>query len=193
MEKVVIGDATVTAIYALCQGADDTPRYVGKTIQYLRQRHKAHIREALRGGKRPVSRWIRKQIGRNEILTIKLLEYVSGESWPDREKYWIEHVRTSFGNCLNLTSGGEGLAGHVFSKAHKEKISKALTKGKTHHCTQCGGPFHRKPNEAKSKNLFCSKSCYQSWQIGKKKNNKRGLMGNAGRAAALKKRRAGRG
>ena len=41
-----IGNATLggTAIYALCEFPSWEMRYVGKTIQFLHQRHKAHIR-----------------------------------------------------------------------------------------------------------------------------------------------------
>lgn len=47
MTRVEIGSATrVTAIYALCDYDTMEPRYVGKTVQYLRERQKAHIRAA---------------------------------------------------------------------------------------------------------------------------------------------------
>lgn len=49
-----IGNATrVTAIYALCEYPSMAPRYVGKTVQYLHERHKAHIRDAKRGRRLP--------------------------------------------------------------------------------------------------------------------------------------------
>ena len=47
MRKEIIGAATLTtAIYALVEWGSEMPRYVGKTVQYLHERHKAHIRDA---------------------------------------------------------------------------------------------------------------------------------------------------
>lgn len=187
-----IGDARLVRIYALCE-SDMNVRYIGKTTQHLHQRHKAHIRAAVRGGKLPVNRWLRKRALANEFLTIKLLEFVSRhEDWRARERWWIEKYRREGAALLNLTLGGEGLSGHKFSEEHKAKIAAALRKGREHECTNCGETFYRKPKAAKSENLFCSRSCYQAWQVGKKKNNSNGLMGVAGRAAALEAKRARR-
>jgi hypothetical protein len=41
-----IHDAKTVAIYALCEVNTWEPRYIGKTIQYLHERHKSHIRAA---------------------------------------------------------------------------------------------------------------------------------------------------
>ena len=193
--KETIGpcDRTV-AIYALCEGPKDRPRYVGKTVQYLHKRHKQHIYQAVRGSKLPVGRWIRKQIERDEILTIRLLEFVwPGDDWVSRERYWIDWVREAYSDCLNICDGGEGLSGHSFSESHKRKIAAALTKGRYHACDQCGDQFYRKPKDARSPHLFCSRRCYQTWQRGRPKDNSSGLMGVAGRAAALAARRSRHG
>lgn len=182
--KEQIGDATW--IYALCEHPTDRVRYVGKTIQHLHERHKAHIRAAIRGVKLPVYYWLRKQINSDKFLTIKALELVPhGEDWVAREKWWIKKFRDDGENLLNLTDGGEGLAGHRFSDEHRRKISGALKKGKHHTCDNCGDLFYRKPKDAKSRHLFCSRKCYQEWQRGKPKDNSSGLMGVAGRKAAL--------
>jgi len=152
----------------------------------MHQRHKAHIRDAKRGAKRPVNRWMRKQIKNGNRLAIKLLETVpAGASWADRERWWIRKYRNEASGLLNVTDGGEGLPGHKFTNEHAAKIGDALRKGKNHPCDKCGSMFHRKPNQATSKHLFCSKICYQAWQKGKPKDNSSGKMGAAGRAAAL--------
>lgn len=174
--REVIGDCTrkrsdqSVAIYALCEGADDRPRYVGKTVQYMNERHKAHLRAARRGCQRPVSRWIRKQVAQGEWLTIKLLEYVlAGDDWGARERHWIKTIREQHGDCLNLCDGGEGLAGHIFSVSHRKKISQALTVARVvNECANCGALVERKPSAVRS-HTFCSRSCYQTWQRGREK------------------------
>lgn len=189
MRKEVIGEAThpVVAIYALCE-PDDSVRYVGKTVQYLHQRHKAHIRDS-RAGRRPVHQWLRREIAAGRGLTIKLIEY-AGADWREREAHWIAKYRADGARLLNLTNGGEGLHGHRFTPEHREKISAALRAGSHFVCEQCGAPFWRKPRDIKKgNNRFCSKPCYQAWQIGKPKRNDNGLMGVAGRAFALEAKR----
>lgn len=164
MRKEVIGAATlpVVAIYALCD-PDWTPRYVGKTTQYLHERHKAHIRDAKRGGKRPVSYWIRKRIAGGDPLCIRLLEYVQpGGNWASRESFWIDKHRQS-GRLLNLTNGGEGLSGHRFSEEHRQRIAAALRTGRHFECEVCGSRFWRKQHAIKNgENRFCSRRCSNS-------------------------------
>jgi len=156
-----IGDATrITAIYALCEYPSWEPRYVGKTVQYLHERHKAHIRAARSGKQLPVHCWLRKQMDAGEWLAIKLLEYVRpGEDWAARERAWIANLAKS-GRLLNLTSGGEGLAGHVFTPAHRFKIAAALRTGGTFACEVCGAEFWRKRRDVTAgHNRFCSRRC----------------------------------
>ena len=167
--REVIGDATrPVAIYALCE-PDMTVRYVGKTVQYLHERHKAHIRRAKAGGRLPVNRWLRREMAAGRGLTIRLLEY-SGENWAQREAYWIAKYRGEGARLLNLTDGGEGLHGHRFSQAHKDKIAAALRTGANFLCEQCGAGFWRKRFAiSKGDCRFCSRACYFQWQRGKPK------------------------
>lgn len=154
-----IGDATrIVAIYALCE-PDWTPRYVGKTVQFLHERHKAHIRAATRGGKLPVHYWLRKRMAAGEMLAIKLLEYVRDGAWAERETHWISSLRQAGADLLNMTTGGEGLPGHRFTQEHRDKIANSLKRGRTHQCAVCGASFWRKPKDAKSPKLFCSRVC----------------------------------
>ncbi len=160
-----IGDATPTvAIYALCEYPSWEPRYVGKTIQYIGERHKAHIRKATGGSHLPVYRWLRKQIeSETARLAIKLLEYVGpGVDWRDRERHWIETYRPS-GRLLNLTNGGEGLHGHRFSEQHRARIAAALRTGAHFNCQKCGAQFWRKRRDILTGHAkFCSRTCSNS-------------------------------
>lgn len=156
-----IGDAKATAIYALCEYPSWQPRYVGKTVQYLHERHKAHIRAARRGQRLPVHYWIRKKIANNDRLAIKLIEYVpAGQDWASRERYWIERFRAEGAALLNLTTGGEGLPGYTFTASHREKIAAALRTGGHFACQTCGTQFWRKLKDIKrGHNKFCSRAC----------------------------------
>jgi len=163
MRKEVIGRATdrVTAIYALCE-PDDTPRYVGKTVRYLHERHKQHIRDAQKHRRLPVHRWLSKRIEQRATLVIRLLEYVPpGDDWAARERHWIDSLRSEGKPLLNLTSGGEGLPGHAFSAEHRAKIAASLRTGALLPCETCGTEFWRKRKDIKRGNCrFCSRNCY---------------------------------
>jgi predicted RNA-binding Zn-ribbon protein involved in translation (DUF1610 family) len=159
MRVETIGNATLTAIYALCEYPSWRPRYVGKTIQYLHRRHKAHIRAAKAGKRLPIHCWLRKQIEKEQRLAIKLLEY-AGDDWAARERFWIERFRGEGFELLNLTDGGEGLAGYKFSAEHRAKIAAALRTGAHFSCLQCGVEFWRKANDIRrGHNKFCSRKC----------------------------------
>lgn len=106
----------------------------------------------------------------------------------ERERYWISQCD----GLLNVTDGGPGLSGHRYAGTeHAIKNGEARKTSSVFQCEECGGEFYRKHSQAVLGNSsFCSKSCYQAWQRGKPKSNENGLMGVAGRAAALAKRRA---
>jgi len=149
-------------IYALCEYPSMVPRYVGKTVGWVGQRHKAHIRDAKRGGSRPVQRWLRKQIVAGNRLCVKHLEWLEPtDDVAERERYWIARFRTEYGNMLNLTDGGEGLPGHVFSPEHRAKIAAGLRTGAHFNCETCQAQFWRKRRDiAKGNKRFCSRACY---------------------------------
>lgn len=193
MRIETIGRATdrITSIYALCEADGMRPRYVGKTVQYIHERHKAHIRAAKAGGKLPVNYWLRKQITEGKWLAIKLLEYVPAHAdWAARERFWITKYRDEGHNLLNLTDGGEGLAGHVFTAEHREKIASSIRTGAYFDCETCGAAFWRKQTEIKKGNCrFCSRHCYSRSLKGKAKPVPRSAT-ERGIVAAAKKRRA---
>lgn len=149
-EFVTIGRAT--RIYALADEGGRT-RYIGKTVRTLADRLGQH-RRAARTSNLPVGRWLRK----HPDATIRLIEIVNaGEDWAARERFWIARGT----DLLNLTSGGEGLVGHQFSDAHREKIAASLRTGGHFACETCGSEFWRKRHEIANGNCrFCSRDCY---------------------------------
>lgn len=174
-------DRDWVTIYALCDPVDrwktGTIRYVGKTSGVVWHRVRHHAYAAKRGSGLPVHRWVRKHIEANDPFHIIHLERVpAGSDWAARERHWIEKCRAEASKpLLNITTGGEGLAGHSFSSAHREKIAVALRRGSHFHCEHCGEAFWRKPRDiARGHNRFCSRRCYQTWQVGKPKGQHHG-------------------
>ena len=192
MRTEQIGNATqkVTAIYALCEWPSQAPRYVGKTTQYLVDRHKAHFNAAHRGGKLPVHYWLRKRLAAGGSSAIKLIEWVlPGEDWAARERHWIAEYRRLGHSLLNLTAGGEGLTGHQFSDDHRQKIASALRSGAHIACLQCGATAWRKKNEiAKGDAKFCSRACYAASLKGVPRPVAAGVQELGREAAALKRK-----
>jgi len=144
------------------------PRYIGKTVQYLHERHKAHIRDARRGRRLLVHYWLRKQIAASRRLAIRLIEYVPpGADWASRERHWIETLRANGADLLNLTAGGEGLAGHCFTPEHRGKIAAAIRTGEFRACLRCGAESWRKASEIKrGHGKFCSRQCANTYNRG---------------------------
>lgn len=63
----------------------------------------------------------------------EILEYCSKNNWQERERYWIEKMET-YKSGYNLTLGGEGLSGIIFSeevrlKMKMTRIERGLAKG----------------------------------------------------------------
>jgi group I intron endonuclease len=56
----------------------------------------------------------------------KILEFINPDEWGEKEKFWIEKMRShvKYGNGYNLTLGGEGVVGKIVSAETKQKISK---------------------------------------------------------------------
>lgn len=174
VDPVTIGRAT--HIYALCEQGGKV-RYVGKTVRALKDRLAQH-RTASRRGELPVNRWLRK----NPEAEIRLLETVGPDrDWAARERYWIE----AHDNLLNLTSGGEGLAGHTFSPEHRAKIAAALRSGAEFACETCGAAFWRKPRDIAAGDCrFCSRPCYAKSLKGVSRPLPRSAVERGVRAAA---------
>ena len=98
-------------------------RYVGKTVKRPSERRNGHISKARNGDGRPVSCWIRKHGPENVRYTI-LDTAEPGENLYDSEQYWIGHLGTTTYPGLNLTDGGPGSTGLVFSQERRANIGR---------------------------------------------------------------------
>jgi len=101
--------------------------YIGKTVDIKRRRneyHSCHCKS--------------QPIVYNSLLKygfdahrFELVEEVPEDKLNEREAYWIDFYKSNttqfpqFGG-MNLTGGGEGTIGYVFTEEHKKKLSESL-------------------------------------------------------------------
>lgn len=189
-----VTDPRWVTIYALCQPIDKwrtgEVRYVGKTVGTPWHRVRAHAYAAKRGTPRlPVLRWLRKQIDAGNPYHIRHLERVPpGVDWAERERFWIAKYRADGVRLLNLTEGGDGLAGHRHTQAHKDKIAAANRTGASLPCMTCGALFWRKLTEIEAGNAkFCSRPCYAQSRRGVHRFIAEDVSQKGRRAAAAKR------
>jgi hypothetical protein len=126
-----VAERSVT-IYALCQPIErwktGPVRYVGKTVNTVWRRVRAHSYASKGNPRLPVRRWLKKQMEAGNPFHIRHLEVVPpGADWETRERFWIAKFRSQGADLLNLTDGGEGLHGLKPSASHKAKIGELYT------------------------------------------------------------------
>lgn len=113
-------------VYLLTNTAS-SKRYVGKTINTLEERWVGHVRSAFRDD---TDMYICRAIAKHgpDAFTREVLEECSDDDLLGRERHWIAKLGTHVSKGgYNLTLGGEGLHGYVFSEESKELMrQKAL-------------------------------------------------------------------
>lgn len=104
--------------------------YVGLTTRSLETRWKYHVAKALRGDNdMMICRAIRKH--GTENFFIEVLGEYENDFLNEAEKLWIKELGT-FGAGYNMTQGGEGTTGFVFSTESRKRMSeKAKARGVT--------------------------------------------------------------
>lgn len=89
-------------IYALLDPFDGRPRYVGKSVA-AEQRLSQHLSE---NGTSQKVEWIGQCLLAGRQPKLKILETVSAETWPERERFWIAKLRAEGFDLLNVREGG---------------------------------------------------------------------------------------
>lgn len=113
-------------IYALVDPFTDQIRYTGKTVKDPKKRLIDHISGAKRkSSKNHVGNWIRSLLKKGAVPILELLEVVPFLDWVAAEKKWIKRLRDIGCRLTNITDGGEGLCGAIFSEETREKIRKS--------------------------------------------------------------------
>jgi hypothetical protein len=115
-------------IYGLQAPRSGELRYVGKARQ-PQIRLAQHLASARRGEQTYKARWLRDLIAAGLKPNISIIEETSASLWEERERFWIEHFKSSGARLTNATSGGEGgatMLGKKFSEKHRQALSSAL-------------------------------------------------------------------
>lgn len=115
-----------TIIYALIDPVTREVRYIGKTTVKLNVRFTSHLRDTRPSWK---LNWLTALRNAGLKPEIGILESMDGDvslqQWQEAERFWISYLRFLGAKLTNLTSGGEGLSGHVFTPDHRKKIGDA--------------------------------------------------------------------
>ena len=98
--------------------------YIGLTSSYS-TRSKGHRKDAEKGNKKPFYCAIRKY-GWNEFTHEILKEELTLEEANFYEQFYIEQFNSHHPNGYNLTKGGEGTKGYVYSAEDKQRISDSI-------------------------------------------------------------------
>lgn len=104
-------------IYALADSEE--VRYIGWTVD-PRRRLRRHL-DTAKTGKLHRECWIRSVVQAGGQIQMYVLEEGEGD-WAEAERRWIAHYREMGARLTNLTDGGEGVPGLVFSEEVRKKF-----------------------------------------------------------------------
>lgn len=99
-------------------------RYIGITKNDFSVRKSEHISRAKTGSKLAIHCALRKYKNAEWNIVADNLSY---EEAKNKEKELIKSLDTFAPNGYNLTSGGDGFLGQIYSQEYREKLSKAHT------------------------------------------------------------------
>ncbi|WP_235563002.1 NUMOD3 domain-containing DNA-binding protein [Microbacterium sp. Root53] len=108
-------------VYGVREIGSTEYRYVGMTTRTVSSRRKQHFKAAREGRKRPVYDWLRKYEN-PESVYFESLELVMSDSLTDlfqAERRWIAALRDRGDRLLNLTDGGDGVRGYVWTEEQR--------------------------------------------------------------------------
>lgn len=109
-------------IYVLIDPRTSDVRYVGVSHMGIK-RLRMHIAKAKRGAFGHKNNWIRILVAEGLVPGYRVIDVGDGESWMEREQYWIAFYRNDGVDLTNMTDGGEGALGRVLSAESREKIA----------------------------------------------------------------------
>lgn len=106
-------------VYGIRLKSSDEYRYVGITTKTLSRRFHQHLRKAVLGNKTPLYDWMRKHEA--EELTADTLEVLDGlKELGKAEIEWIAYLRSQGERILNISEGGLGPTGVVWTEEQRE-------------------------------------------------------------------------
>src|SRR5258708_5038519 len=116
-----------TIIYALIDPVTGQVKYVGKTIQTLKQRLAAHLCAARGNTHTHSSRWMGGLLKQGLIPEVEILE-VATDDWQEAEEFWIANMRFLGCHLTNHTGGGDGLTSYRHTPQTIENMRRAQQK-----------------------------------------------------------------
>jgi hypothetical protein len=120
-------------VYGVVETGSAEFRYVGLTTKTIRRRRLEHFKNADRGMKTPFADWLRTHHSREDVF-FRSLELVMSDNLEDlghAEQQWIARLRAEGHRLLNLTDGGLGPRGYVWSEEQRRAVGDR-TRGTTH-------------------------------------------------------------
>lgn len=111
-------------IYGLIDPRTSEVRYVGWTYDVRRRFHE-HLTGAKRERNTYKAAWVYQLDKLGLTPLCQVLESGTGDGWAAAEKKWIAYYRNAGHKLTNLTDGGEGVVGYIFTEPARQKMSAA--------------------------------------------------------------------
>lgn len=125
----------VGVIYGVREMESPEFRYVGLTTHTIERRRREHFKNTAYGRKTPFADWLLKHTKTDrEAVYFASLELVMSDSLDDlgaAEQRWIAKLRAEGHRLLNLTEGGLGPRGYVWSEEQRRAVGDR-TRGTKH-------------------------------------------------------------
>jgi len=109
-------------VYVASALGTDEIRYVGITTKTVRERRTQHLKAAHSGRKTPFYDWLRTWES-DEDVHFRSVELVMSDELEDlgaAEQYWISSLKAQGHRLLNLTAGGLGPRGYVWTEEQRK-------------------------------------------------------------------------
>jgi hypothetical protein len=117
-------DVSKFLIYGLLDPRTNEVRYIGKSATGMKRPNLHRKPSCLAKDRTHKAHWIRALQKAGMTYKVEVLEYVGTRvELNTAERYWIGEAKAHGWRLTNLTEGGDGLSGAVFSKEHRARIS----------------------------------------------------------------------
>lgn len=110
----------IGCVYAFRTYDNSEFRYVGMTTSSVTVRERQHFKTAASGRRTPFYDWLRKQ-GRENAIAVPMEVFTSHlDDLAMAEQTWISQLRQEGHRLLNLSDGGKGPNGHIWTEEQRK-------------------------------------------------------------------------
>lgn len=142
--------ATGGSIYGIRLRQDFEYRYVGLTTKPIDHRLRQHLKVASEERKTPFYDWLRQQ-DREKVVADELDWLEQLQDLGEAEIYWIAYLKRDGCRLLNISEGGLGPTGVVWTEEMREAARKRSTGRKGVSRFGPDGPFYGKHHTAEQR------------------------------------------